>query len=118
MTLWRGVDLDRLTLTDLEGSSHAVVALDDEGRIVAMSQSAARWFGVTAWQARGRALVRELGWRLGAATEAIAGFLGSPARFASVRVPPHRATARRPSGPRLRWRSCAATGRWYVALEP
>ncbi|MBP8808091.1 MAG: hypothetical protein KBG48_35435 [Kofleriaceae bacterium] len=114
MTLWRGVDLDRLTLTDLEGSSHAVVALDDDGRIVAMSQPAARWFGVTAWQARGRALVRELGWRLGAATEAIGGFLGSPARFASVRVPPHRATVRTSTQVAL----LRGTGRWYVALEP
>ncbi len=114
MTLWRGVDLDRLTVTDLEGSTHAVVALDDDGRIVAMSQPAARWFGVTAWQARGRALVRELGWRLGAATDAIAGFLASPAPFASVRVPPRRATVRTSTQVAL----LRGRGRWYVALEP
>jgi hypothetical protein len=58
--------------------------------------------------------VRELGWRLGAATEAIGGFLGSPARFASVRVPPHRATARTSTQVAL----LRGTGRWYVALEP
>lgn len=115
MTMWRGVELDRLTLADLEGSEHAVIALDDEGRVVAMSPPAARWFGVAAWQARGRALVRELGWRLGAASDAVAGFLGSSARFASVPVPArHTQQARGATQVAL----LRGDRRMYLALDP
>ena len=44
-----------------------MIALDGDGRVIAMSAGAARWAGVVAWHARGRGLVRELGWRFGAA---------------------------------------------------
>ncbi|MEZ4399355.1 MAG: hypothetical protein R3B06_05015 [Kofleriaceae bacterium] len=75
---WHGLDLDNLTVADLDAAATPVIALDGAGRIVGMSGAAARWAGVSAWQTRGRELARELAWRFGAtAASVIDGFVRS-----------------------------------------
>lgn len=88
---WRGVELDELSPTELDRAGEPLIALDRDGRIVAMSAAAAEWAGVAAWQARGRELVRELGWRFGrSAVDAIAAFVRSSAACTAVRTEPGR----------------------------
>ena len=64
---WHGHDLDALGERELAARTDALIALDADGRIVALSAGAARWAGVSAWQARGRSLLGELAWLFGAA---------------------------------------------------
>lgn len=64
----------------------AVITVDGDGRIEAVSPRAARWLGVSAWQVRGRALA-ELGWALGpAALVQVAEMVRGGAPTATVRV--------------------------------
>jgi hypothetical protein len=59
---------------------HPTIILDADGSVVEMSPEAAAWAGVSAWQARGRTLARELAWLFGVdASRAIEAFLGGDA---------------------------------------
>ena len=88
------ISLDRWSRDQLDVATTALIVLDHAGRIVAMSPTAARWFGVSAWQVRGRALLGELGWAIGpVATERVAEFLGSTVRAAATRAVGRRGSA-------------------------
>lgn len=93
---WRAVDLDQLTADELARLDQPVIALDAAGRIEALTPAAARWVGVTAWQARGRSLARELAWRFGAsAAAAIDAFVGDHTATTTVHA---EAARQRPAG--------------------
>ncbi|MBK7078032.1 MAG: hypothetical protein IPH44_37780 [Myxococcales bacterium] len=84
-----GQRLDAMSPDELARLDDAVIALDADGHIVAITPAAARWIGVAAWQARGRTLTRELAWRFGkAATAAIAAFSGDTAPISTVHAAP------------------------------
>ncbi len=84
-----GQCLDAMSPDELARLDDAVIALDAEGHIVAITPAAARWIGVAAWQARGRTLTRELAWRFGqAATAAIAAFSGDTAPISTIHAAP------------------------------
>ena len=86
---WRGVELDALSPGELERIGEPVIALDEDGCVVAMSASAARWAGVAAWQAKGRELAREFGWRFGrAAVESIRSFASASTPCLTIRAEP------------------------------
>ncbi len=79
--------LDELTDVELAVTPQALIALDADGRVVAISPSAARWAGVSAWQVRGRALLGELGWLFGAdAARRLADLLAAAAPCATLRA--------------------------------
>lgn len=67
---WRGHDLDALSDAELAARPDNLIALDGDGRISALSAGAARWAGISAWQARGRSLIGELSWLFGPAATA------------------------------------------------
>lgn len=84
-----GQCLDAMSPDELARLDDAVIALDPEGHIVAITPAAARWIGVAAWQARGRTLTRELGWRFGKdATAAIAAFSDDTAPLSTIHAAP------------------------------
>ena len=90
-----GQRLDAMSPDELARLDDAVIALDADGHIVAITPAAARWIGVAAWQARGRTLTRELAWRFGkAATAAIAAFSGDTAPISTVHAAPDPADQR------------------------
>jgi hypothetical protein len=83
--VWRGVELDRVPVSDWHRVLERLLAIDAAGVVVAMSPSAATWANVTAWQVRGRHLLRELHWVFGrAATERILAFARSSDTVAVV----------------------------------
>ncbi len=86
---WRGLELDALSTGELERITEPVIALDAAGRVVAMSAAAARWVGVAAWQAKGRELSSEFGWRFGrSAVESIRSFVGASIPCLTIRAEP------------------------------